>query len=185
MFGLAALKLSAVLLSGALLALPLGVPGSAPVQDSTPDRSWMGVKKILVLADFVGPHDIVMPELTAERFCERVQKIAAANSPVPVSCVRMGDPRLDDGDAAVLVFHAAVRMLPRSSRLLVYTVRRHGGGGLEPAPVYFGSIPQAIPLTSPPDFAAIDAALGQSLGEVLPWLRAPDTRFLPLPRRED
>lgn len=183
MLGFAAIKFCAAVLSGALLALPLAAVAAAP--ETMPDRSWIGVKKILVLADFIGPQDVVLPELTAETMCGRIQKIASQKAPVPVTCVRMGDPRLGEGGTAVLIFHAAVRTLPRSSRVLVYTVRRHGGGGLEPAPFYFGSIPQAIPLASPTDFAAIDAALGQSLGEILPWLRAPDTKFRPLPRRED
>lgn len=152
------------------------------MQDTTPDRSWVGVKKILVISDFRSGQ-VVMPELSAESLCQRLQAIASAGSPVPVSCTRIGDPHLADADAAVLTLQAAVREPAPGNSMLVFAIRRHGVGGLEPAPVYFGSAPQAVPLSSPINFGALDAALRQSLGEILPWLHAPDQPLKPSSRR--
>lgn len=152
------------------------------MQDTTPDRSWVGVKKILIISDFRFGQ-VVIPELSAERLCQRIQMIASAGSPVPVSCTRIGDPHLEDADAAVLTVQAAVREPTPGNSALVYVIRRQRIGGLEPAPVYFGSAPQAVPLSSPPNFGTIDAALRQSLGEILPWLHAPEQPLKPSSRR--
>ena len=146
------------------------------MQHTTPDRSWVGVKKILVVSDFRSGQ-IVIPELTAESLCKRVQSIAFDGSPVPVSCTRIGDPHLADADAAVLTVQAAVREPSASNPMLVYVIRRHRIGGLEPGPVYFGSGPQAVPLSNPVNFGAIDAAFRQSLGEILPWLNGSETQL--------
>ena len=166
----------------AVLAVQLGALGMAATA-STPDRSWLGVKQILIVADVTHATGLVEPDITADNLCDRLQKAASAGSPVPVACASMGDSRLDDGGTAVLVLQAAVRNLPPSDRMLVYTIRRQSAGGLEPAPVYFGSVPQAIALPRQAAFGPVESAFRQSLGEILPWLRKPEPQIPPLPKR--
>jgi hypothetical protein len=178
----AAVKRWVLAAAGALLALQLGAFGVV-ADASTPDRSWLGIKRILIIAEVAQVTGKVEPDITADILCNRLQQAASAGSPIPVTCARMGDPRLDDGDTAVLVLQAAVRNLPRSERVLVYTIRRQSTGGLEPAPVYFGSIPQAVVLPAQANFGPLESAFRQSLGEILPWLRKPELKFAPLPKR--
>ena len=168
--------------AGAMLAVQLGALG-VTANASTPDRSWLGVKQILIVADVAQTTGKIESDITPDSLCDRLQKAASSGSPVPVACARMGDPRLDDGGTAVLVLQAAVRNLARSDRVLVYTIRRQSAGGLEPAPVYFGSVPQAVALPRQAALEPIESAFRQSLGEILPWLRKPELEFAPLPKR--
>lgn len=180
MLSILAIKAFAGALSGALLALPLSAVAAAPL-DSMPDRSWLGVKEVLVVAELVVPGGSPSEPLTAAELCNKVRQIASTGSPYPVTCTQLGDPKLLRGDAAVLVIQASIRSVSGHDPLLIYTIRRQNSAGLEPGPLYFGSIPQAVPIA---DAGGVDTALRNSLGEVLPWLRAPETILKPLPKRE-
>lgn len=182
MIGRATVKHWARGVARALLAVQLGALGMV-ASASTPDRSWLGVKQILIVADVAQATDEVDSEITAENLCDRLQKAASAGSPVPVACAQMGDPRLEKGDTAVLVLQAAVHDLPRSDRVFVYTIRRQSLGGLDPAPVYFGSIPQAVALPRQAALGRIESAFRQSLREILPWLHKPELEIAPQPKR--
>lgn len=133
-----------------------------------PDRSWLGVKRLAVLAEF-------QPGLTAttlgKDFCARVKRAAEQGAPIPVECVELGDPSLQAGDTVVLIAQAAVQDAG-GRQMLVLTARKDREGGRDPQPMYFGSAPRAVPLTgSAADAVALEGALDAALNEVLSWRR--------------
>lgn len=136
----------------------------------TPDRSWLGVKRLAVLADLrvANPGD----EALKNDFCATVKRLAERDAPIPVDCIPPNTAPAPEGGTVVLVAQAAIQERDPSQRLLVFTVRKDRDAGLEPGPVFFGAAPRAVPLTgSAADQSALEGALAASLGEVLPWLR--------------
>ena len=156
--------------------IALGMIGAAPLGATTPDRSWIGVQKILVISQLVTPIG-TQSDLTAEGLCERVRSIASAGAPVPVACTNLSDPDLNSGRNAVLSFQGAVSDSVPGTKLLIFTIKRAAEAGLEPSPIYFGSTPRAVPLTRSRDSAAVDQAIRASLGQLLPWLGQADTKL--------
>ena len=175
MFTAAAIKAA---LGAALFGASLGAVAASPLQATTPDRSWLGVKKILVLSQ-LAPGAADSASLTADGLCERVRAIASAGAPAPVTCTTLGDPRLADGDAAVLVMQAAISDAASPNRLLVFTIRRQNEGGLEPGPAYFGAAPRALPFAKDIERSRLDEAILTSLAGILPWLNQSTTTVQP------
>lgn len=168
--GVVLIKLGAIKMGvGPLLAVALGALGAAPPRDSSPDRSWAGVRHILVVAHLTTDR-IVVPGLDSTILCQRVKAIASAGAPAPVSCAELGDPRLQAQDNAVLIFQGAVSNALPGRQLVIFTIRRTATLGLEPGPIYFGSTPRAVPYSSSADDRLLDGAIRSSLGEILPWL---------------
>lgn len=145
-----------------------------------PDRSWLGVKRLAVLAEFQAGLSVTT---LGDDFCAAVKRIAERNAPVPVECVEAGSPALLADGTVVLVAQAAVQELG-GGQALVLTARKDREGGLDPQPMFFGAAPRAVPLTgSAADRAAMEGALAASLGEVLSWLRPAEVeRFEPIKR---
>jgi hypothetical protein len=166
MIALGAFKVGVEALAGAALA----AVAAAPAMASTADRSWIGVEKILVLAQLT-PAIQTTPNIQTETLCRKVATIAAAGAPVPVECAQLGDPALQSGRTAVLSIQAAITDAVPGQKLLLFTIKRNAEGGLEPAPIYFGSTPRAVALPQAGDpNLAIDGAIRASLSEILPWL---------------
>jgi hypothetical protein len=152
------------------------VVAATPVTAETPDRSWMGVKRLAVLADLrmADPAD----EQLKDDFCAIVKRVAERGAPMPVECVAAGTVPTPGGDTVVLVAQAAVQSPAPSQRLLVFTVRKDRHAGLDPAPAYLGAAPRAVPLTNTAaDRSVLEEALAASLSEVLPWLRPQATEI--------
>ncbi len=147
------------------LAAAAAIP-SGSTQASTPSRFWQNVKSLgvqcIVRREPFQNDPKLQPEL-----CERVAKLAARRSPVPVKVIQLGDPALIAPGAAALLVHASVQP-SRSGPLIAFYVRPFGGPAQSAA--LFGSAPRAVPLdnkglASP----ALDDALAAALAEVLPW----------------
>ena len=156
-----------------LVAILCGMFLLSPSDASMPDRSWGGVKRLAVLADFRS--GLVVTTL-GDDFCATVKRIAERGAPVPVECVEAGSPALQADGTVVLVAQAAVQDL-NGVRTLVLSARKDREGGLDPQPIYLGATPRAVPLTgSDRDGAALDQALAESLSEVLSWLRPADVQ---------
>jgi hypothetical protein len=168
------------LCAGAIAGLSLAVVGASPLAATTPDRSWIGIKRILIVSQLTSPMTI-KTQISAEDLCRRVQTIASAGAPVPVSCATLSDPDLRKGDTAVLAVQAAVAEPVANTRLLIFTIRKAEEKGLEPAPVYFSSTPRAVPISDEVDGARLDQELRASLGQLLPWLSQSNTNFQPRP----
>ena len=79
----------------------------------------------------------------------------------------------------MLSVQAAVNETVPGHKLLLFTIKRAAEGGLEPAPIYFGATPRAVPLGKDLDPAMLDQALGASLSELLPWLNQSNTNLQP------
>jgi hypothetical protein len=140
-----------------------------------PDRSWMGVKRLVVLADFRSGLSVTT---LGDDFCATVKRIAERGAPIPVECVESGSADLQADGTVVLVAQAAIQDLG-AERVLVLTARKDREGGLDPQPMFFGAAPRAVPLTgSAADGAAMEQALAASLSEVLSWLRPMDVQDL-------
>lgn len=148
---------------------------------STPDRSWLGVKRLAVLADFRSGLTVTT---LGDDFCATVKRIAERGAPVPVECVEAGSPQLAADGTVVLVAQAAVQEADGGS-MLVLTARKDREGGLDPQPIFFGAAPRAVPLTgSAADAAAMERALSASLSEVLSWLRPAEVEQMSPIKRE-
>lgn len=165
MLTLGALKVIASAAAGFSLA---GI-AAAPALASSPDKSWLGVRKILILTQ-VTPAQSAVDALSPDALCRKVQAIASAGAPASVECSRLGDPALQAGNTAVLSVQAAISDDVPGQRLLLLTIKRDAEAGLEPAPIYFGSIPRAIVLSGGADQSeTIDRAIRESLRQILPW----------------
>lgn len=140
-------------------------PGAA----STPDRSWVGVKSIVILSRFTSGN-VLTPQITAEGLCRQARAIAGQGAPVSVTCGSLGDPALNQPTTAVVILDASIANSIASTPVMIFTVRRESEGGLEPAPIRFGATPRAVVLGRSGGTSEIDVALRDSLGEILPWL---------------
>lgn len=152
-----------------LVAAAFGAFLLTPAGATTPDRSWLGAKRLLVLTEM---RTALGSDASAEDLCEQVKKVATDGAPFPVQCVQLGDPALQADDAAVLLVQASVQDGPGGEQLLVFTARRQRQHGLDPLPILFGTAPRAVPTS------AADSALKASLSEILPWLKADETSYL-------
>ena len=153
---------------------------AAPATATSLDKSWLGVRKILILTQ-VTPANLAVDGISAEALCQKVQSIASAGAPAPVECSRLGDPALQAGNTSVLSVQAAISDAVPGQRLLLLTIKRDAEAGLEPAPIYFGSIPRAVVMTGADPSAKLDEAIRASLGQILPWLSPAQAN---LPSRE-
>lgn len=139
----------------------------SPAHATTPDPSWQGVIGLSILAHLTGPIESALP---SEGFCERVRRIAAEGAPFPVQCVTFDAAAAAEvGGQALIVVQGTIQPLA-DERLLVLTARRTAAAGLEPAPIYLGANPRAARLSGAAASEAADAALRETLAEILPWL---------------
>ena len=168
------------LCAGALAGLSLAAVGASPLGATTPDRSWIGIKRILIVSQFTSPLTI-KTRISADDLCRRVQAIASAGAPVPVACATLGNPDLLKGDTAVLALQATVAEPAANSKVLIFTIRKAEEKGLEPAPIYFSATPRAVPISDEVDAARLDQELRASLGQILPWLSEATTNLQPRP----
>jgi hypothetical protein len=140
----------------------------SPAAATTPDHSWLGIKRLAIVAD-VQPNG--RSSSLTSGLCARIKRIAERDAPIPVECAEFGDERLQASDTVVLIAQASVQEIGRE-RALLFTARKDKEGGRDPQPVLLGAAPRAVPLTgSAADEAALDRALGASLSEILSWLR--------------
>jgi hypothetical protein len=142
----------------------------SPAQATTPDSSWRGVDRLHILAQLTGPLDST---IDAAGFCERVRRIAADGSPMPVQCVSIGEAMAADAAGKALVVVQAAIQPTGDGRVLVGSARRTASAGLEPAPNLLGATPRAARLSDAAPDAAADQALREALTEILPWLSRP------------
>ena len=164
----------------ALLSVQPAIAATLPVNIS-PDPSWRGVKRMLVVTDVVNRTGTVLPQITPESLCARVRQIASTGAPIAVDCVPLGDPRLRAGGSAVLVVQASISDDVPGQRLLLIAIRRADESGLEPGPIYLGSAPRAVPVSA--DDTQLNGAIRASLGELLPWLENSDLNQQPIIKR--
>lgn len=155
---------------GALAAATAGL-AVMPAHATSRDRSWIGVERVAVLTRLT--QDIASSPITAQSLCEQARAIIGEGAPVPVDCVfSVSDGALQAPRTATLILDASLAAGSEAERLLLFTVRRDREGGLEPAPIYFGAAPRAVPVSgSAADDAAVEGALRASFSEILPWLR--------------
>jgi hypothetical protein len=152
---------------GVLAGLVAISAAMSPAHATTPDPSWRGVERLYILAHLTGPIEAALP---SEGFCERVRRIAAEGAPFPVQCTTFDEaPSAEAGGHALVVIQGAVQPLP-GDRLLIVAARRTTAAGLEPAPIYLGATPRAVRLSGAAAGEAADAALRETLAEILPWL---------------
>jgi hypothetical protein len=151
-----------------ILASLFGALALSPAAATTPDRSWLGIKRLAIVTEV---QQSLRPSPLTNDLCARVKRIAERDAPIPVECAQLGDAALQKGDTVVLIAQASLQEIGRE-RALLFTARKDKEGGLDPQPVLLGSAPRAVPLTgSAADEAALDRALGASLSEILSWLR--------------
>ena len=156
-------------------ALAEATLAASPVSAAMRDPSWIGIQKLLIISQFDGHAN---GKLTADGLCHMVQSIASSAAPIPVSCTAIGDPALRSARTAVVAVQAAEADAGSGRKLMLLTIRRADEGGLEPAPVYFGSMLRAVALDSG-DMAQLDQAIGASLRQILPWLNQSTTSLQP------
>ncbi|HEX8191827.1 MAG TPA: hypothetical protein VF552_02920 [Allosphingosinicella sp.] len=140
-----------------------------PTQATQPPAIWQNVRRLNILCIVTGTSD---NEAIRADLCARVRAAAAAGAPMPVEAIAPGDPMAIHPDAVTLLVHASVQA-DGADRLLAFSVRPHRTGGAE-TDILFGAAPRAVRMPrSGAAPAALDAALGVTLGETLPWHARP------------
>ena len=153
-----------MVLAGFLTASAPSAPSAAA---SMPLLLWRNVDRVSVLCLVASPRSPTQSRVEA-MLCERTRALAAQGAPFPVEKMGFGDPAILQGRRVTLLVHAAIQANAGGSRLL-FTVRPYRAGGPD-ADMLFGSRPRAVVLDADDrPGRALDAALADSLAEILPW----------------
>jgi hypothetical protein len=151
---------------------------SAPAQSSTPILFWEGASAVRVQC-LVGPGHEPGARKLQQTLCDRVVKLAAQGTRLPVSTVPFGDPQVIAPGTVALLVHGFIEQ-EGARRLLAFSIRPFRNSADQTA-VLFGAPPRAAFLTQAGQpTPALDAALKTALAETLPWQNRPsEPRPLP------
>jgi hypothetical protein len=144
---------------------------SAPAQSSTPILFWEGASAVRVQC-LVGPGHEPGARKLQQTLCDRVVKLAAQGTRLPVSAIAQGDPQLIAPGTVALLVHGFIEQ-EGGKRLLAFSIRpfRNSAGD---AGILFGAPPRAASLTQTDQFTpALEAALKTALADTLPWQSRP------------
>lgn len=136
----------------------------------TPLLMWQDVAKVQVQC-LVPPVDAAARTFQTS-LCERVRARVAQGAPVPVAVIAQGDPAVLAPRAVTLLVHASLQPAAKG-RLVAFAIRPYRVSADQNS-VLFGAAPRAATIpASAAGSPALDAALGASLSEIVPWLARP------------
>ena len=157
-------------LTGALALLAttfvVSSAGATPAAASTPSLLWANARRVAVSC-LVQSRTIHDAAALKGAVCARVRGLAGRDAPFAVKQVEPGDPALVAADTVTLLVHASIEKTPRG-RTVAFTIRPYRASSGE-AEILFGTAPRMVELPSRTATAALDAALGEALAEILPW----------------
>ena len=139
-------------------------PATAAVQASPPPVSVRDIGQVHILCLVADGADARLQS----DLCARLQRLASAGAPVPVTVVQLGDPAVLDPAAINLLLHASVERIG-GAPVLALSLRSFRNAGPDSVTL-FGPAPRAVPAG---DATQIERALAAGLTHVLPWRAAP------------
>lgn len=163
----------------ALVAGHAGVPAlsqvtPAPLDPSNvaaspPPAMWRDLAAIQILCLVHTPQGVDSGSFTDD-LCQLARHAAAAGSALPVTALKLGDPRLLQGDALTLLVHASIADTP-AGPIAAVSVRpyRHME---ENSGLLFAAAPRAAPLADRDHItrnSPLDRALRAAMADTLPW----------------
>lgn len=160
-----------------LATLTLAAPA-----DAMPSPEWRGAERLVVLCTVDAARELRHAEI-ARSLCERIKRIVAPGSPVPVEIVDYGADALMSSGSVALLVHASVSpastAVPGASGdILTFTMRTTPTGQPQAAPAWFGAGPRAVPFVRANASPDLDKSLTGSLAEILPWMRPAESNQL-------
>lgn len=134
---------------------------------SPPPASVRDVRRLNILCLVASDGTDATVRLQAE-LCTRLQRLAGAGAPVPVTVMQLGDPAVLDPAALTLLLHASVDRID-GRPVLALSLRSFRNAGPDSVTL-FGPAPRAV---AAGDDIQIERALAAALNHVLPWRSAP------------
>ena len=147
----------------ALCAVSLG----GGVGAATPPLIWQDVTGVRVQCLVAAESGADQGELS-RRICTHVRDLASAGAPVPVSTIQLGDPAVLAQGTVTLLVHGLVQR-SAGGDTLAFSIRPFRNSA--EASILFAAPPRAVALSG--GDSTLEAALGASLRDTLPWLARP------------